>query len=283
MSNQLSVILPQTFAEMMKYAEFVAKSALVPKDYQGKPHDCLIAMQWATELGLHPLQGLQNIAVINGRPSLWGDMLPALVKNHPSYEWMKESIVKTDDGALVKAVCIGKRKGHPEPETREFSVQDAQKANLWGKAGPWTLYPQRMLQMRARAWLCRDLWSDALRGLQVAEEMQDAPVEATLTDPKAEKRAAHEAACAKYEELILHVREQIKRFDDHGDPDALYTIAESWYALPQDDQIALYSLAPRDGGFWTTHERKILADEVPKFHPARRIGVEAQEPDNAAH
>lgn len=277
MSNQLATLQPQTFEQMMRYAELVAKSALVPKDYQGKPHDCLIAMQWATELGLNPLQGLQNIAVINGRPSLWGDMLPALVKNHPSYEWMKETIEKNVDGALLKAVCIGKRKGHPEPEIREFSVHDAQKANLWGKAGPWTLYPQRMLQMRARAWLCRDLWSDALRGLQVAEEMQDAPVEATLSDPKAEKRAAHEAACEKYSELIDHIRAQIKRYDEHGDTDALYTIAESWYGIPQEDQMVLYSLAPRDGGIWTTHERKILAEQIPKYHPARCISHEESE------
>lgn len=270
MSTQMSVLLPNTFEQMMKYAEMVSKSDLVPKDYQGKPHNCLIAMQWATELGLHPLQGLQNIAVINGRPSLWGDMLPALVKNHPSYVWMKETIEKTADGALVKAVCSGLRKGHTEPESREFSVLDAQKANLWGKSGPWAQYPQRMLQMRARAWLCRDLWPDALRGLSVAEEAQDieatwAPAEhdsppvAVIAD---ERKQRHDAAVEQYLPSLEAIRAALTVYHDSGVEDALYTAAEAWAEIPQAAQMDLW-LATTKGGWFTTAERKTIK-EMPK-------------------
>ena len=61
---------PQTMDEAMKFSEVISKSGLVPKEYQGKPANCLVAIQWGMELGLAPLQALQNIAVINGKPSL---------------------------------------------------------------------------------------------------------------------------------------------------------------------------------------------------------------------
>ena len=46
-------------------------------------------------------------------------------------------------------------------------------AGLWGKQGPWKQYPKRMLQMRARGFAIRDAFPDALRGMYMAEEVQD--------------------------------------------------------------------------------------------------------------
>jgi hypothetical protein len=68
------------------------------------------------------------------------------------------------------------RRGQP-PERRTFSVADAKRAKLWFKAGPWTTYPDRMLQMRARGFAIRDTFPDALRGVIIAEEAQDHPTE----------------------------------------------------------------------------------------------------------
>lgn len=186
MSNQQ--LQPQTFDQMMQYASMVAKSGLVPQDYQGSPENCLIAMQWGSELGMSPLQALQNIAVINGRASIWGDMLPALVKSHPSYEWMTEEIEYDDNGKVTAAVCTGKRKNH-DPESRKFTIAEAQMAGLLNKKGPWQQYPKRMLQMRARSWLCRDLWPDALRGMAVAEEVRDIPSDERVVNPEPEPLA----------------------------------------------------------------------------------------------
>ena len=116
----------------------------MPKDYRGKPGNCLIAMQWGSELGLKPLQALQNIASINGRPALWGDAVIALVRASPLCEF----VIETDDGQT--ATCRVKRRGEPE-QSRTFGMDDARTAGLLGKQGPWTQYPKRMRQMRARA------------------------------------------------------------------------------------------------------------------------------------
>ena len=45
-----------------------------------------------------------------------------------------------------------------------------------GKQGPWTQYPKRMRQMRARAFALRDVFADILKGMPIAEELQDYPV-----------------------------------------------------------------------------------------------------------
>ena len=159
---------PQTFEQALTFCDYLADSDLVPKDFKGKPANCLIAMQWGAELGLKPLQALQNLAIINGRPALWGDAVIALVRSSPLCEYVNES----DDGKT--ATCAVKRRGEPE-QVRTFSMADAQAAGLSGKSGPWTQYPKRMRQMRARAFALRDVFPDVLRGLAVAEELMDAP------------------------------------------------------------------------------------------------------------
>lgn len=178
------ILNPENLHEAMEMAGVLCKSSLIPKDFQGNPGNVLVAIQWGMELGLAPMQALQSIAVINGRPSLWGDAVIALCKSHPVCEWIRESF--DAEGA---AVCVAKRKGDPEPVERRFSLDDAKKAQLTGKQGPWTQYPRRMLQMRARSWCLRDTFPDLLRGMAVAEEQQDRVMETTeqpaATEPTA--------------------------------------------------------------------------------------------------
>lgn len=161
---------PRNFDEAWRLAEILADSELVPKDFRGKPGNCLVAIQWGAEVGLGALQSVQNIAVINGRPAMWGDALIALVRSSPLCEF----ILETDDGTT--ATCRVKRRGEPE-QVRTFGVSDAQAAGLAGKQGPWQQYPKRMRQMRARAFALRDVFPDVLKGIPMAEEAMDTPTE----------------------------------------------------------------------------------------------------------
>ena len=161
---------PRNFDEAWRLADILADSELVPKDFRGKPGNCLVAIQWGAEVGLGALQSVQNIAVINGRPAMWGDALIALVRSSPLCEF----IIETDDGTT--ASCRVKRRGETE-QVRTFGVSDAQAAGLAGKQGPWQQYPKRMRQMRARAFALRDVFPDVLKGIPMAEETMDAPTE----------------------------------------------------------------------------------------------------------
>lgn len=160
---------PHTLEEAMKYAELIANSTLVPTDYRKQPGNVLIAIQMGREIGLKPLQALQHIAVINGRPCVWGDAVPGLIQGSGKLEDCREDF----DEKAMTATCSMKRKGQPTLIVRSFSMDDAKKAGLWSKAGTWQTYPKRMLQMRARGWCARDGFADVLKGLSIAEEQMD--------------------------------------------------------------------------------------------------------------
>lgn len=159
-------LAPKTITEAMEFAKMLANSSMVPDNFKGKPGDIVAAMQLGHEVGLGPMQALRNIAVINGKPCIWGDAMLALVQNHPHFEYIKEE----DDG--MTATCTVKRKGSHE-HTVKFSMEDAKKAGLLDKKSPWQTYPKRMRQMRARGFALRDQFSDALNGLISREEAQD--------------------------------------------------------------------------------------------------------------
>lgn len=171
-------MVPSSLDEAIKISGILAKSDMVPKDYKGRPENVLVAMQWGAEIGLKPLQSLQNIAVINGRPSIWGDAALALVQNRADCDDIHETIEGSGDART--ATCTIKRKGR-SPVVRQFSVAQAKTACLWGKQGPWTQYPDRMLQMRARGFAQRDAFPDALRGLNLAEELIGVEIDVTDT------------------------------------------------------------------------------------------------------
>ena len=160
-----------TVGDLMTLGKIAAASGLVPKDYQNQPEKCAGAIAFGAELGLAPMQALQCIANINGRPSIWGDSAKALCLASPVCEEITETI-EGEGTPNPKAVCIAKRRGQA-PVRVDFSVEDAKRAGLWGKQGPWTQYPKRMLQLRARGFALRDAFPDILRGLVTAEEAQD--------------------------------------------------------------------------------------------------------------
>ena len=209
-------LAPQSFEDAVRFADLVCKSDLVPKDYKNNPGNVLVAVQMGAEIGLAPLQAIQNIAVINGRPSVWGDAALALVRASSLCEFVTERL----DGNV--ATCTCKRRGETEPIVRTFSEADAKRAGLWGKSGPWTQYPQRMLQLRARAFALRDAFPDVLRGLAVAEEVRDyvpatpatvSPLPPALPEPAPEESGVDwsgRIAAAETDEELNAIRAEMK-------------------------------------------------------------------------
>lgn len=186
----LSRLLPANMEEALALAEKLSKSDIVPKDFFNKPGNVLVAMLMGIELGLHPIQAVQSIAVINGRPSIWGDAGRALVEASGFLEWIKEE----DDGNA--ATCTMKRKGR-DPVTRTFSQADAERIKVWEKdrlialadRPIWRSYGKRMRQWRAFWWCARDVFADVLKGVQGREETGDYDNEETTTGVRADPGA----------------------------------------------------------------------------------------------
>ena len=188
MTTEISTHRAQTglalasFDDAFRFAKMVSGSEFAPKDFKGKPESCMLAIQHGSEVGLSPMQSLQSIAVINGRPTIWGDAALALVQSSPVCEYVKEYV--EGQGDSLTAVCECKRRGYPAPSVSRFSMADAKRAGLAGKSGPWSQYPERMLALRARGFALRNAFADALRGLITAEEAQDYPTQNVAETPR---------------------------------------------------------------------------------------------------
>lgn len=170
--------------DLFRFAKAVSVSGLAPKGIESA-EAIFVALEMGLEVGLPMMAALQNIAVINGRPTIWGDAQLAVVRGTGELtlfeEWYEENGKRLTRNPsaftdATTAVCRVQRHGYEAAETA-FSVADAKRANLWSKAGPWTQYPARMLRFRARSFGLRDQFGDALRGLRTAEEVMDDPIE----------------------------------------------------------------------------------------------------------
>ncbi len=180
--------------DMYRFGQYIAASGFAPKGLE-KPEAIVVAIQFGLELGITPMQALQNIAVINGRPTLYGDAMLALCMASLAFD--HSVFAETFEGKPYEdsycAICRVGRCGCNAPVERRFSVAQAKKAGLWGKAGPWQMFPDRMLQMRARAWALRDAFPDILRGAMAAEEA----VGVNFTNDGVSTQSASEALAAK--------------------------------------------------------------------------------------
>lgn len=181
-------IMIRDFDTLARFTKMVEASGFAPKGMNAAAIG--VAIQMGLEVGLSPMQALQSTAVINGRPSIYGDAAKALVEASGLMEqyqqWFEAGgkrlttaggIDRTPTAADLKledCTCyvLSKRKGR-EPMVTGFSVADARLAGLWGKSGPWTQYPARMLMFRARGFNLRDNFGDVLKGLRTVEEAED--------------------------------------------------------------------------------------------------------------
>ncbi|MCG5538990.1 recombinase RecT [Halorhodospira sp. 9622] len=240
-SAQAFSLTPKSLDEAMKYADLIANSEVVPQDYRGKPGNVLVAMQMGMELGLQPIQALQGIAVINGRPCVWGDSLIAIVRGHPSCEYIRE---EWDDSTWT-ATCRVKRRGEEE-QVRTFGHQDAQAAGLTGKKGPWQDYPKRMIQMRARGFALRDVFPDALRGIAVAEEVRDIPEKDVTPEPANEPEQLPAYPQDRFEENLPKWQQAIQ--GGRISVEEVIAKASSSYQLTDEQAERIRQCQPIEGG-----------------------------------
>jgi hypothetical protein len=161
--------VPKSLAEAKEMAEIISKSNLCPTNFRGKPDDVLIAAQIGHEVGLKTMQAIQNIAVINGKPSVYGDVGKALLLSHGF------KIKRVPDEELAKTEVAWYEITRPDGQVfkRSFTMAEAVAAKLDKKQGPWTDYRLEQLSWRAFWRAAREAASDYLKGLHGREEVED--------------------------------------------------------------------------------------------------------------
>ncbi len=176
--GSIRAIVPQNIEELYRMAKGIVVAGIVPDSYKGRTTEettskVAIGLQKSLEVGLPPLTGLGNIMIVNGKPSIWGDAAVALIQSKGVVDYIEQKYEGSFEEGTLTAIYKIKRKGQEEPYVCTFSLDDARRAKLLTKPGPWIMYPKRMLMNRARAWALRDGFADCLSGLAIAEEIKD--------------------------------------------------------------------------------------------------------------
>ncbi len=192
----------QTFEGVQRYARMLVHAGFVPEQKSDTEESMIarasICILLGRRIGLSPEQSLNQIYVVNCKPTLYGDAPLAIARQHK--DWVEgqfleyfevdgEPYVTTGpDGKRVfaepppeafkkddtAAVCQTMRRGASAPITRRFSIGHAKMAGLFGRnSNLYGGYPQRMLRFRARGYNIRDNFGDALQGLGIKELVDD--------------------------------------------------------------------------------------------------------------
>jgi hypothetical protein len=220
MSTEISTVQPRglaldTFEDAFRFsASWWQPATLHQRTFAASRKAACWRSSTVRNLACRQCSRCRAIAVVNGRPSVYGDTALAVCKGSPVCEWVRETI--EGEGEHMVAVCQAKRRGDAQPVESRFGVAEAKKAGLWGKQGPWTQYPRRMLQMRARGFALRDAFPDVLRGLVTAEEAADythvetEPVRVTQPTPPVADDAAMQKARSAID--LAKDAEQVRKF-----------------------------------------------------------------------
>lgn len=165
----------QSIGRAYKIANMLSKSTLVPQNYAGNPVNCMIAMEMTQRTNFPLLMVMQNLYVIQGKPSWSGQFCTAVVNASGRFTPLSFVRLTNEDGST---------KGYYAKATRlsDGSVcegspvdWDMVKNEGWlNKSGSkWKTMPDLMFHYRAAAFFVREHCPDLLCGLQTAEEVQD--------------------------------------------------------------------------------------------------------------
>ena len=160
---------------LLRAANILSKSTLVPTDYQGNLPNCVIALNMSSRMGADPLMVMQNLYIVYGRPG-WSSQFLISTFNTSGrfsalrYQWTGEK-GKDNYGCIAWAIemVTGEKL-----EGSEVTIEIAKKEGWYDKKGSkWQTMPQQMLMYRAASWFIRAYAPELAMGMHTAEELHD--------------------------------------------------------------------------------------------------------------
>lgn len=105
------------------------------------PAQALAIILAGREMGVEPMTALRSISFDRGKVIVAADLQLALYKRDGGHaQW-------AENGATGVALRLRHPNGDEYVST--FTAEDARRAGLWGKPGPWSQYPVAMMRARA--------------------------------------------------------------------------------------------------------------------------------------
>ena len=171
--NSLSIFENE---KLMRGAEMLSRSDIIPQAFRDKPANVLVAMDMAQRLNVSPMLVMQNLYVIQGKPSWSSQYLIAMINRSGRFSTpLQFDFERGKDGKATacKAWAID---GATGSRIEGVTVtMDMAKAEGWtSKAGSkWQTMPELMLQYRAAAFFARTICPDLTVGLYTEYEQTD--------------------------------------------------------------------------------------------------------------
>lgn len=160
---------------VLEQAKFLSNSTIVPVQYQRKPENCYIAIDMANRMGVPVMMVMQNLYIVQGKPSWSGAAIKSMLDNSGKFEDVETVYVgqpNTDNwGAFVTAKL---KKNGKVLKGATVTIKTAKDEGWYNKTGSkWKTMPELMLTYRANAWFARQFAPELLMGLQSVEEVED--------------------------------------------------------------------------------------------------------------
>ena len=206
------------FAEAWKMANVLASTSIVPEAYQGKPANCLVALEMSNRIGVSPIMVMQNLDIIYGRPAWRSTFILSVIKTcgqfrDVTYQWHGQ---QGQDNYGCRLIAVSTATG--QPVQGEWVTVKIAKDEGWftRKGSKWATMPGQMLAYRAASWFGRMHCPEILLGMHSADEVQefkevqDAPVvnpapvtpKVQASAPNVQQRTAMNAGEVSQEEVI---------------------------------------------------------------------------------
>ena len=166
--------------KMMEMSTMLANSTIVPDTYRNRPENCFIAIDLASRMGVPVLTLMQNLFVIQGRPSFSGQAVASMIRSYPHFRKVTLEYVGERGTASWGAYVTAERVSDGRLLKGTTVTLGMAKAEGWldKKGSKWLTMPEQMLAYRAYAFFGRVHVPELMMGLQTAEEVLDVqPVE----------------------------------------------------------------------------------------------------------
>ena len=161
------------FNQLLRAAQMLSQTSIIPATYQGKPQDCFVAIEMATRMGVSPLVVMQNMYVVKGKPAWAGQACTMFINSCGKFTQVKHVYTGekgTDSrGCYVTAIRIS---DGVQVNGVEVTIAMA-KAEGWTSNTKWRNMPELMLAYRASAFFARVHCPEALMGVQLVDEIYD--------------------------------------------------------------------------------------------------------------
>ena len=159
-----------------KLAKIYSNSTMIPRDYQRNPDNCFVALELAGRMGTSPTFVMQNLVVVQGRPSWAGQACIALINGSGKFTTDLDFVTVGEPGEEDWGIyCRATRKldGRELIGTTITMRMASDEGWLAKNGSKWKTMPDQMLRYRAASFFARIYCPEVLMGFSAAEEAED--------------------------------------------------------------------------------------------------------------